>query len=154
MLAGKRLRCSTRSNETVHVHVFVLCVRIWILKQLNSNPTQLSVSLLSLQGRGGEHVPRQLRRAVGEAHIDQQLRQPAAGRVVALEAVGELWVAQQLWQALPQRLASPASNHTQGSSGSGARTSAAQSHQHAARQTANAQEKLLPTQTAAERQRT
>lgn len=106
-----------------------MCLQfIGILKQLHSTPTQLSASLLPLQGRGCEHFPRKLRCAVREAHIHQQLRQPAAGGVVALEAVGKLWVAQQFWQALPQRLASPASKHT--GVGSGALTSAGQSHHH------------------------
>lgn len=62
---------------------------------------------LPLQRRRLQHLARQLRRGVGEAHVCEQLREPAARGVVRLEARGERGVAQQLGQALAQRLARP-----------------------------------------------
>jgi hypothetical protein len=64
-----------------------------------------AAALLALQWCRLQHLVGQLRRGLGEAYVDQQLRQPAARGVVALEARGEAGVAQQLGQALAQRLA-------------------------------------------------
>lgn len=59
-----------------------------------------------LHGRGGpHHVCAQRRRIAHVPHVDQQLRQPAPRRHIVLEARSELRVAQQVGQALAQRLA-------------------------------------------------
>ena len=57
--------------------------------------------------RGPHHVGAQRGCVLQVAHVDQQLREPAARGDVVLEAGGELGVAQQVGQALAQRLARP-----------------------------------------------
>ena len=69
---------------------------------------QCVAPLLALQRRRLQHLRGQLRCRLGEAHVDEKLCQPAARGVVALEARGEAGVAQQLGQALAERLACPA----------------------------------------------